>query len=177
MEQATQDEVHLQPMRLQRLLFLAQLVFAERNQGAMLMPANFLVRNKLPVEANVFRVFEGGHPLLGRAHVPGHVAVFLDEIWQQRTMVSIRGIEQALLGNAAYRRVLKQGEGSEITFNNMREIAALEYQSHAVERVMGHNDPNNPNKETLPDGRTITAWAPRAVSAKKHFSIETIKSR
>ena len=77
-------------------------------------------------------------------------------------------------GNAAYRRVLKQGEGSEVTFNDMREIAALEYQSHAVERVMEKRDSG---EEVLSDGRKITAWAPRAVSAKKHFSIDTIKRR
>lgn len=177
MEQATRDEVHLQPMRLQRLLFLAQLIFAERNQGAMLMPANFVVRQKFPIEANAFRVFEAGHPLLGRARISGHIEVFLDEIWQQRTTVSMRGIEQALLSNPAYRRVLKQGEGTELTFRDMREIAALEYQSHAIERVMERTDPMNPATETLPDGRKITAWAPRAVSAKKHFSIETIKRR
>ena len=177
MEQATGDEVHLQPIRLQRLLFLAQLVFAERHQGAMLMPANFVIRNGLPVEANIFRVFESTHPLLGRARVPGHVESFLDEVWQQRTVVSMRGIEEALHGNAAYRRVLKQGEGSEVTFNDMREIAALEYQSHAVERVMEKHDPHSSGEEVLSDGRKITAWTPRAVSGKKHFNIETIKRR
>lgn len=174
MEQATADAVHLQPTRLQRLLFLAQLIFAERHQGAMLMPASFVIRGGLPVEANVFRVFESSHPLLGRARVPGHVAVFLDEIWQQRNRVSMRGIAEALQQNPAYRRIVQQGEGSEITFRDMREIAALEYQSHGVEAVMARNDSD---QETLPDGREIRAWSPRAVSGKKLFNIETIKRR
>ena len=115
--------------------------------------------------------------MLGRARVPGHIESFLDEVWQQRTLVSMRGIEEALHGNAAYRRVLKQGEGSEVTFHDMREIAALEYQSHAVERVMEKHDSPSSGEETLSDGRKITAWTPRAVSAKKHFSIKTIKRR
>ncbi len=175
MEQATREGIHLQPMRLQRLLFLAQLVFAERHQSAMLMPANFVIRNGMPVEANVFRVFESTHPLLGRARVPGHVEMFLDEIWQQRAVVSMRGIEEALRENAAYCRILQQGEGSQITFNDMREIAALEYQSQAVESVMEQRDPNKISKEILSDGREIKAWSPRSISGKRLFTIETIK--
>ena len=94
-----------------------------------------------------------------------------------RVRYRCRVLKQALLGNAVYRRISGQGEGSEVTFDDMRAIAALEYQSHVVVDAMQCGDPAIPQKESLPDSRVIKAWAPRVTSLKKHFSIETIKRR
>lgn len=176
-EQATTDEVHLQPERLHRLLFLAQWVFAERFDGARLMPANFVVYNNMPIEVNVFRAFEGGHPILGAARVEIKVLQFLDEIWQYHGHSSLERIGKALQGNAVYARLTACEDGREISFAEMREIAAVEIETHAVAEEMKKSHPLNSSAEILPDGRVVETWSPRVVSRKSVYKIETIKRR
>ena len=61
-EYARGEDGYLQAQKLQRLLWLAQGEYARAYHGRKLMPTIFIAHELGPVEPNVYRAFELGHP-------------------------------------------------------------------------------------------------------------------
>ena len=126
-EMATTEQQHLGAQRMQWLLFLAQMTFAERYQGACLMPAYFVTTQEGPNEPNVRRCFAAGNPLIGRAQVSSHVNVFLEELFARHHETILEKLHQALLDNPVYAALAQRGEGTEISFSALRQISRAEF--------------------------------------------------
>ena len=63
---------HLQPQKLQRLLYVAHAHYAGE-QNSKVMPATFLATKLGPVEPNIYHLFENGTPDVRMADPPAAV--------------------------------------------------------------------------------------------------------
>lgn len=83
-DQALNDAEYLQPLKLQRLLFMAQAYYAVANKGQRLFPSIFIAHETGPIEPNIYRLFEGENkPYLDARLIPEEIEAFLDDIWRR----------------------------------------------------------------------------------------------
>ena len=81
---ALNDHEYLQPIKLQRLLFLAQAYYAVAFKGRKLMPAVFVADELGPIEPNIYMAFSKGRPDVDvDLFMPPEVTSFLDNIWRK----------------------------------------------------------------------------------------------
>lgn len=82
-DRALNDGEYLQPLKLHRLLFLAQAYFAVAYRGQKLAPATFIAEEHGPVEPDVWRVLSSGRPYIESVPPNERVEQFLDSIWRR----------------------------------------------------------------------------------------------
>lgn len=126
MDRALSENQYLQPMKLQRLMFLAQAYYAVLNPGTRLMPSIFVADLMGPLEPNLFRAFENGRPNLEVRPLPGEVKSFLDSIWRRFGRFTAEELYRKLCDQAPFRDAYDQAPGSEIPLEAMREFYGLQ---------------------------------------------------
>ncbi len=82
-ERALTDVEHLQPQKLQRLLFLAQAYYGVAHDGAKLMPGVFVAAPEGPLEPTLFRAFSRGKPALDLTPIDEPARHLMDSVWRQ----------------------------------------------------------------------------------------------
>ena len=124
---------HLQPQKLQRLLYLAQAHYAGEHEGAKLLPATFLATDIGPVEPNIFQLFELGTPQVPMGDPKPRIEEFLMGVWDKYGGRSTEELLEAIASDGAYSLAIKQGSNSEITM----EMLTAGYGGGAAQAVRG----------------------------------------
>lgn len=156
-EKARQDDDYLQPQKLQRLLYLAQGIYAAKNFGRKLMPATFVADETGPIEPNIFRLFEEG-PLKSKPkNLAPEVENFLYEVWRRYSHHSTDYINQQIQHHDTYVRAIKNGVFEEITFDEIVSFFTGQDEERKKQKAMVKTD----------DGRVLPKWAPTARAAAK----------
>jgi uncharacterized phage-associated protein len=180
LERALSDGEHLQPQKLQRLLFLAQAYYAVAYSGRKLMPATFVAAEEGPIEPTLFRAFARGKPMVDLSPVdetPRHV---MDSVWRQFGALSTEKLNKLIKRHPPYIAAYEAGPMTEIPlaamvafygdqglvrrqstipsrFESRRDETA--FGAPSVERVL------RPKVARNHDGKpvTVSRWSPRRV--------------
>jgi uncharacterized phage-associated protein len=119
LERALNDGEHLQPQKLQRLMFLAQAYFGVAHNGAKLMPAVFVATHDGPVEPTLFKAFSRGKPTLDLTPIeesPRHV---LDSVWRQFGALSADKLTKLVKRHPPYIEAYDAAPNTEIKLEAM----------------------------------------------------------
>ena len=155
---------HLQPQKLQRLLFLSQAYYGVAFEGRKLMPAVFVADERGPLEPNVYIAFSRGRPKLdAELFLPFEVESFLEALWRRFGHYSADRLTRMTKETIAYRQAYKQGRRTEIVFEAMRLSFARGSEAPALDQVI------KPKVLRTQSGRPVAvkAWDPLAKSAVK----------
>jgi uncharacterized phage-associated protein len=144
--QSKRERVPLSPLKLHRLLYLAQAEFAVRNGGQALMPSVFVVSELGPLEPNLYRAFEYGTPRLTVRDPAERARLFLEGIWRAFGEETVEALNRHVARDPAYKEAEAEGAGTEIS------LALMQRHHRAVEEP----------KERVVAGKRVRAWVPPA---------------
>lgn len=119
LERAVIDGEHLQPQKLQRLLFLAQAYYGVAHSGLKLMPATFVAADDGPIEPTLFRAFSRGKPTLDLSPVEEKPQHLMDSIWRQFGALSADRLTKLVKRHPPYIAAYENGPMTEISFPGM----------------------------------------------------------
>lgn len=94
LDRARVENSYLQPRALQSILFIAQGIFAARNEGRLLMPSLFVMDHSSPVDPNLYLAFENGRPAIEVKPLAPDIVEFLQNIWIQFGQKDALALEQ-----------------------------------------------------------------------------------
>jgi uncharacterized phage-associated protein len=153
LNRASSEDSYIQAQKLQRLLYLAQGVYAQENYGRKLMPATFVTHDMGPVEPNIYRVFEAGRPQIGFIPPAAEVEDFLERIWRRFGIHPVDRLNALVIGQSAYREAAAGGMGEEIRHEAM---------------IASFQKPEQKKQPTVrtQDGRRVTKWVPSRSAPK-----------
>jgi uncharacterized phage-associated protein len=114
MERALSDGEHLQPQKLQRLMFLAQAYFAVAYGGLKLMPATFVAAEEGPIEPTLYRAFARGKPAVDLTPIEETAVHMLDSIWRQFGALSTDKLTKLVKRHPPYIDAYEEAPNSEI---------------------------------------------------------------
>jgi len=117
--QSKRDRVPLSPLKLHRLLYLAQADFAGRHGGAALMPSIFVVTELGPIEPNLYRAFEYGTPKVTVRDPSEKVRDFLGLIWRQFGEETVEALNRHIARDPAMKEAESQGQGAVVSLAMM----------------------------------------------------------
>jgi uncharacterized phage-associated protein len=157
LDRARSDDSHLPFQKLQRLLYLAQSLFAAQTNGA-LMPAVFLAEESGPIEPNLQRLLAGGRPSEVIVEAPSAaVREFLETLWQRYAAMPLDRLNGYVARNAAYVEARQDGRNSIIDIAAMAEAArASTAQPAESMRIL---------RSQSGTAVAVRAWTPNAVQA------------
>ena len=167
-DQALNDAEYLQPMKLQRLLFMAQAYFAVAHKGRRLIPAIFVAHPTGPIEPNIYRLFEGEkRPYIDARLLSEEVEEFLKSIWRRFGSHSAEHLTRSILQHPPFVEAFTNAPGTEITLISMAKFYGAK-RSDSAARAAGA--PNleqvvKPKILRTQDGKAVTvkAWMPKKV--------------
>jgi uncharacterized phage-associated protein len=119
LERALNDGEHLQPQKLQRLLFLAQAYFAVANNGHKLLPGVFVAAEDGPIEPTLFKAFARGKPVLDLTPVEENPRHVMDSVWRQFGALSADKLTKLIKRHPPYIEAFENAPMSEITLEAM----------------------------------------------------------
>jgi len=123
-DQALNENEYLQPMKMHRLLYLAQAFYALAYDGKKLMPAVFVADEQGPIEPTIYHAFSRGRPDIDvELFLPTDVEVFLSSIWRRFGHLKPDQLSRLTTTNTAYSLALRKGKRVEISLDAM--IAAF----------------------------------------------------
>ncbi len=155
MDRARQEDVYLQPQKLQRLLYIAQGSYAAMHHGRKLMPAVFVAGELGPQDPNIMRLFERGRPSnLGAPVIRPEVERFMESIWARYGHHTTEYINDQIKFHAVYKTALKKGVGEEIPFA-------------AIVRFFTQKERPKVEQVKTADGRTLQKWMPQPAAGPK----------
>ena len=153
LNRASSEDSYIQAQKLQRLLYLAQGVYAQENYGRKLMPATFVTHDMGPIEPNIYRAFEAGRPQIDFVPPAAEVEDFLERIWRRFGIHPVDRLNALVIGQSAYRTAAAGGVGEEIGHEAM------------IEAFKTPEQKKEPTART-PDGRRVTKWVPSRTAPK-----------
>jgi len=119
---ALSENEHLQPQKLQRLLYLAQGYYGIAHKGRKLMPAVFIADETGPIEPNIHMAFSKGRPDVDAdLFLPWEVQTFLERIWRRFGHLSMEKLTEMCTENNVYKTFRKKGTRAEIPYINIIE--------------------------------------------------------
>ena len=153
-------------IKLQQLLYLAQVEYAKKSGGRKLLPATFLAAPFGPLEPTVYHACERGKPALPVTYPARQIEEFLMKIWDGYATQPAELLDEIVRAEPNYRRTLRQGHNSEI------DISPI----HLVEDTADSSEPARPKKrpqvrdETFvgisSSGKRATKWRPGSTLPK-----------
>lgn len=155
-DQSRRDDIHLPAMKLQRLLWIAQGLYAAMHHGRMLMPATFVADETGPLEPTIYHLFEDGRPQIPPRKIPMEVENFLLRLWQRYGHHSAEFLNRQIKHSEPYRKAFRLGRGSLISF----------------EDIVTHftQPPDRKRQVATSDGRLLKKWTPTAKPTAKRAS-------
>ncbi len=149
---AAEQGINLQPLKLHRLLYLAQAHYAAKNAGQKLMPATFLATKYGPLEPTMYHLLEAGPPpVTGRRPKP-EIEDFLEVVLRKYGHHSAEFLEREIRKDGVFDVVFDNYPNGEIPVS----MLAKAYASPNVRRV------EVPKVSTT--GKKVSAWKPRQVA-------------
>ena len=155
-DRARLEDSYLQAQKLQRLLYLAQGLYAAAYHGRKLMPATFVAHEMGPLEPNVYRAFELGRPALPEVPPGGDAISFLELVWRRYGHLSTERLNDMVRRHDIYLEARGRGENEEIAVDAMAAFFTRKDDPKPVVRTA--------------DGRTVQKWIPstRAVRTQQN---------
>jgi uncharacterized phage-associated protein len=154
-DQARRDDQHLPAQKLQRLLWIAQSIYAAENHGRMLMPATFVADPSGPTEPTIFHAFEDSRPPIALNKLPPEGENFLARIWRKYGHHKPDHLNRMMSQNEVYRRALRREAGTVIPFEAIAK--------HFTQK------PEPGGHVKTPDGRVLKKWMPTAKPNPRRF--------
>jgi len=154
---ARADRAELAPLKLQRLLFLAQAYFAGSTHGEQLMPSQFVVSRAGPLEPNIARIRDLETPLIEVQELRKPIADFLEGIWQAFGALPIDRLDQTVMSAAPVQTAMRRKEPSEVTVDAMAEFYGAG--GTRPQTVTSSGD----QRATIPkfhQGKPVNKWVP-----------------
>ncbi len=159
MERADSQGKRVTPLRLQRLLFLAQAYFAAASGGNMLMPSVFVSHPQGPIDPNLFRVSEMCFSALETDPLPPPVSRFLNGIWDTFGQQSDGRLDGLVLNAMPVREAMDQGPNIEIELVTLFEyFSAVNRENRVVQTERTSSATPIPR---FHKGRPVKKWMPR----------------
>ncbi len=161
-EMALDENVPLQPLKLQRLLFISQAYYTVAYPKRKLMPAIFVADEQGPVEPNVYMAFSNGRPDMDvELFLPQDVEAFLRSIWGRFSQYDMARLDEITNETLAFRQAHERGNRSEITLKSMCQSFARNETTHDVRSVI------KPKIMRTQSGKPVVvkAWNPAAKNA------------
>lgn len=147
-DRARRDDQHMPAQKLQRLLWIAQALYAAECHGRMLMPATFVAEEVGPTEPTIFHVFQDSRPPLVPGKIVPEAENFLDRIWRKYGHHSTDHLNRMMSASDIYRRALRRERGTVIPFETIAK--------HFTEK------PKKVEQVKTTDGRILKKWLPTA---------------
>ena len=182
-DRAFEDNVRLQPSKLQILLYISQGVFSAVYKGKMLMPCYFTVTETCPIEPNSWRLL----PICDLDNytiaLSPSITYFLDRIYAKYSHLSMDKLLDIIDYKSIYDRALKPSQNNQknlslnakpiktikktkaiiiehkeiyhffANLNKTKKIKKEPYQKNSVKMIA-------PKMKILPDGKKIKQWNP-----------------
>lgn len=142
--QAKRERVNLSPLKLHRLLYLAQASYAGTMNGEALMPSMFVVTELGPLEPNLYRAFEHGTPKVSVRDPTERVRTFLQQIWDEYGRETIEALNRLVSADPAFIEAEARGTGSEISLVAMHT----------------HHRKQAEQPARIVDGKQVRPWLP-----------------
>lgn len=154
-DRARLEDSYMQAQKLQRLLYLAQGLYAAAYHGRKLMPATFVAHEMGPLEPNVYRAFELGRPTVPEVPPGSEVVSFLELIWRRYGNLPTERLNDLVRRQEIYLAARSRGENEEIAIEAMAAFFTRKEDPKPVVRTA--------------DGRTVQKWIPptRAVRTRQ----------
>jgi len=155
-DMAMDENEHLQPQKLQRLLFIAQAYYGVAF-NRKLMPCVFVADEMGPVEPNVYMAFSRGRPELDAdLFLPHETQTFLDSIWRRFGHQTVEQLDGMTKETSAYKQAIERGHRAEIYWDEMRLSFARAEKTPGVGQVI------KPKIMRTQTGRPVQvqAWVP-----------------
>lgn len=159
---ALNDNEHMQPQKLQCLLFLSQAYYAAAFNGRKLMPAVFIADERGPIEPNVYVAFSRGRPNVDvDLFLPLEVESFIDSIWRRFGHLSTDRLVDMAKQTSAYKQTRTRGDRAEIPLDAMRLSFSRAETAPGVSQVV------KPKIYRTQSGKPVTVkpWIPGAKPA------------
>ena len=159
MDMAERSFEHLQPQKLQRLLFLSQAYYAVAFNGRKLMPAVFVADEIGPIEPNIYAALSRGRAKMDvDIFLPYEIESFLDALWRRFGHYPPDRLGRMTKETIAYRQAFKKGRRAEITLEAMRLSFARGDEAPALDQIV------KPKVMRTQSGKhvTVKAWNPMA---------------
>ena len=161
-DMAMNENIAMQPQRLQRMLFISQAYYSVAYPKRKLMPAIFVADELGPVEPNIFMAFSKGRPDVDVEIFLAHeVESFLRSVWERFSHYDMDRLNEVTNETLAFKQARNRGDRSEITLEAMRLSFARNETSHDVRSVM------KPKIMRTQSGRPVVvkAWNPASKSS------------
>ncbi len=97
------SHVYVSPLKLQRLLYLAQASYAGQHDGAPLMPSIFVVSEVGSLEPNIYRAIEHEPPKVSVHDLPEQIMDFVESIWQKYGAQQIDDLNRHIMRDRAFK--------------------------------------------------------------------------
>lgn len=157
MDMAERSFEHMQPQKLQRLLFLSQAYYAVAFEGRKLMPAMFVADEIGPIEPNVYAALSRGRPKLeAEIFLSYEIESFLDALWRRFGNYPPDRLTRMTKETIAYRQAFKKGRRAEITIEAMRLSFARGNEAPALEQIVKSKVMRTQSGRHV----TVKAWSP-----------------
>ncbi|MBM3570293.1 MAG: hypothetical protein FJX46_16240 [Alphaproteobacteria bacterium] len=119
---AGEEGESLQPLRLQRLLYLAQCHYAAHSKGGKLMPATFLATKYGPLEPTMFHLLEAGPPPVTGRRPASEIEDFLEVLWRKYGHHSADYLDREIRRDGLYALVYENMPNAEIPVSLMYKV-------------------------------------------------------
>lgn len=160
-DKSIEDKYFVDDKKLQQLLFLAQLWYAQAYNHNMLIPSVFICDENGFYEPNLQKILKQGRPFLPQAKIIPAVDDFLNEIWNKYAKCSELELQNIIKNTVIYRNTYKNNDKSLLDFKSIVEYL------NRNSTIVG-SDGGKENKKILlsQNGPVIVSkWHPRKVSA------------
>ena len=167
LDRALTDAEYLQPLKLHRLMYLAQAYFGVVQNGAKLMPATFIAAEEGPLEPTVHRAFARGRLMVDLKPVDEVAAHVLDSVWRQFGSQSVDKLTQMVKRHPPYADAFAVAPNAEIPLTAMIAF----YGEETVKAHRGDEKAPAPGKVMRPKvlrnatGKPVSVkgWTPKRV--------------
>lgn len=148
----------LPALKLQQLLYLAQIEFAKANGGQKLIPATFLAATSGPLEPTIYHIYESGAENLQTRYPEPEIESFLMGIWGTYGDQPMETLRDTVTSDVNFLRALRSGRNHEI------QISALYAVEQGTDRAAsGPPGAKKKRKKYLgisTTGKRATKWEP-----------------
>ena len=155
---ARAERTDITPLRLQRLLYLAQAYFAGSTHGGRLMPSFFIASRAGPIEPNIARIRDLESSMIEVSELSKAVSDFLEGIWQAFGALPSDRLDQTVLSGAPVKAAMRLDPPGEITIDSMAE-----FYGGGGTRPQTVTASGNDKRATIPrfhKGRPVSKWVP-----------------
>ncbi len=158
-DKASDTRKPLDDYKMQQMLFLSQILFAQAYNQEMLFPSYFICDENGFFEPNIKKILAQGRPFMPRAHFDSRTSDFLEEVWMKFAAMTSDEIKVFILNSEIYNRFTRNAQKSLIDFKSIIEFL----NKHAS--ILQEPNASNQRKVLLSQNGPVmvSEWKPRKI--------------